>query len=99
MYMQIQKNSKTSGHWLWYLCGAMTIIKTGHLDRPNQDAYVTFLLGWTQYYASMARFSLRHWVRKETMEFNFARDVGYHDVMPPVRARSTVCASPGQRYQ
>ncbi|KAJ6438616.1 hypothetical protein O9K51_09210 [Purpureocillium lavendulum] len=87
---EIQKSTKTSAHWLWYLCGAMTIIKSGHLDRPNQDGNITLLLGWTQYYVTMARFSLRHWMRSDTMEFAFARDVGYHDVMPPVCTRSSI---------
>ncbi|UNI17470.1 hypothetical protein JDV02_003811 [Purpureocillium takamizusanense] len=81
---EIHSKTRASGHWLWYLCGAQTIIKAGRLDRPNRDGSVTLLLGWTQYYTTMARFSLRHWVRSETREFAFARDVGYHDTMPPV---------------
>lgn len=79
-----------SDYWLWFICGAKSLIKQQQLDAPGRDRDLDLLVGWVQYYEVMARFSLRHWKRAGTAEYIFADKLGYHDKMPPVCATSSV---------
>ncbi|RGP69159.1 arginine metabolism regulation ii [Fusarium sporotrichioides] len=43
--LEIQQNSTTSSHWLWYACGATKIVKTAGLDEIKTDSDLTSLVG------------------------------------------------------
>ncbi|KAF4453724.1 Arginine metabolism regulation II [Fusarium albosuccineum] len=59
--LEFHQTSAVSSHWLWYVCGSKTIIKTARLDEMTQTIDFTALVGWVHYCDVMARFSLRHW--------------------------------------
>ncbi|KAJ6787237.1 hypothetical protein PWT90_07021 [Aphanocladium album] len=89
---EMRTNSDTSYQWLWYVCGAKSLIKTQRLDGPDHNKDFDIVVGWAQYYEVMARFSLRHWGREHSYEFEFAENLGYHAALPSVCARGNIAA-------
>ncbi|KAH7140876.1 fungal-specific transcription factor domain-containing protein [Dactylonectria macrodidyma] len=85
---EVQQTSKTSSHWLWYICGSKDIIKTAKLEDSAHNSDFTALIGWVHYYDVAGRFSLRHWQRHHSIESITNNDDQFHDFSPTVCARS-----------
>ncbi|KAM5366805.1 hypothetical protein ACJZ2D_010345 [Fusarium nematophilum] len=85
--LEIQQSSTSSSHWLWYICGSKTIIKSAKLDESTRDRDLTVLIGWVQYHDVVTRFSLRHWSPKPTLDHEEMRDATFHPFEPPVCAK------------
>ncbi|OBS24335.1 hypothetical protein FPOA_04880 [Fusarium poae] len=82
--LEIQQNSTTSSHWLWYACGATKIVKTAGLDEIKTDRDLTSLTGWVHYFNTMAKFSLRHWQPDFVLEADSSTDVRFDTFHPAV---------------
>ncbi|KAF2972199.1 hypothetical protein GQX73_g1501 [Xylaria multiplex] len=53
--------SESSGEWLWYIRGAMDIIKRARLENQLDGSDGGMLLDWVYYHDSLSRFTLYHW--------------------------------------
>ncbi|RGP73161.1 arginine metabolism regulation ii [Fusarium longipes] len=82
--LEIQQNSTTSSHWLWYACGATKIVKTAGLDEIEIDEDLTALVGWVHYFNTMAKFSLRHWQPNFILDPDNLADIGFDTFHPAV---------------
>ncbi|CAG9940344.1 unnamed protein product [Clonostachys rosea f. rosea IK726] len=56
--------SDSSGEWIWYIRGAMDIIRETQLTMVGTEADINILLDWTYYHYSLSTFTISHWRNK-----------------------------------
>ncbi|KAH6876623.1 fungal-specific transcription factor domain-containing protein [Thelonectria olida] len=81
---EVQADSATSSHWLWYTCGSKSIVKASKLDESTAESDFASLIGWVQYFDVLARFSLRHWRRHRAGDVVQVQGLGFAVTSPTV---------------
>ncbi|KAJ3541913.1 hypothetical protein NM208_g4379 [Fusarium decemcellulare] len=64
---EIQVPSESSGEWLWYIWGAMDIIKEAQLESQTGQSDVVNLIEWVSYHDALSRFTMRHWRHRSVL--------------------------------
>ena len=57
---------ESSGEWLWYIYGALNIVKDTRLKYQSHEIDVSHLVDWLYYHELLSRFSMHHWRYKSS---------------------------------
>ncbi|KAF7562897.1 hypothetical protein G7046_g1234 [Stylonectria norvegica] len=65
---EIQLPSESSGEWLWYIQGALEIVRGTRLDQLPDQPDIGVLVDWVSYHDAVSRFTMRHWQHKSVVK-------------------------------